>query len=145
MADHTQKAESAAPELPPLPKPARRSAAPDFIDLVDYYTAEQVRQAQREAVAADRQARAPAPPTRGTGSQHNPASLPARRFVSIKGFWDADYVEFAEGCTHGGGVLNDVQHSKHYTRRQAESYVKEGAWREVAVPHQVGQKGQNNG
>jgi hypothetical protein len=71
--------------------------------------------------------------------QHCASILPARRFINVAGFWDADYVEFAEGCEKGGGVLNGDPHPKHYTRSEAESYVAEGAWREVAVPQNVEQ------
>lgn len=62
------------------------------------------------------------------------AELPARRFVHVTGFLDADYIDFKAGALFGGGVLKGVEHkSKHYTRETAEEFVAEGNWREVSV------------
>jgi len=72
------------------------------------------------------------PPIPAPVEAHN---MPARRFVNVTGFLDADYVEFAEGSEFGGGVANGVPHeSKHYTRADAEAIVRNGAWREVGLP-----------
>lgn len=61
--------------------------------------------------------------------------LPARRFVSVEGFFDADYVEFAKGEPMGGGVVNGIPYaSRHYSRKDAESFVRDGDWREVSIP-----------
>jgi hypothetical protein len=50
----TPAAAAGAGELPPLPKAARQSAAPDFVVTRDYYTAAQMFDYARAAIAADR-------------------------------------------------------------------------------------------
>lgn len=61
--------------------------------------------------------------------------LAHRRFANVTGFFDADYVEFLEGATNGGGVLNGVPHdSLHYTRSEADANVTSGVWREIGAP-----------
>jgi hypothetical protein len=137
---------AAAEELPPLPEPDHSLDC----GMQPFYRPDQLLKFGRDAIAlyqrkqagktesADDSSRVSALRAEPAG-QHSSECLPARRFVNIEGFWDADYVDFAEGCENGGGVLDGVSHPKHYTRSEAESYVAEGAWREVAVPRRIEQ------
>lgn len=64
-----------------------------------------------------------------------PTDLPAIRYYHTTRFFDADYVEFAEGAKMGAGVKDGVAYSdKHYTRAEAESFVAQGSWRKGITP-----------
>lgn len=62
-------------------------------------------------------------------------ALAAKRYVNVDGFDDADYVEFKQGAEKGRGYKDGKPCGPlHYTRREVESFVRYGRWREVPIP-----------
>lgn len=62
-------------------------------------------------------------------------ALPAKRYVNVNGFDDADYVEFKQGAEKGRGYKDSLPCGPlHYTREYAEGFVRHGYWREVPIP-----------
>lgn len=65
-------------------------------------------------------------------------SLPAKRYINIEGFDDADYVQFDPGEQCGYGVKDGGPRAMGYSRSTAEGFVQQGLWREVPVPPAAG-------